>query len=114
LSLFSEAKVSGKIDLVGRVDKVLVGGGMAFTFIKAMGYEIGDSLVEDAMLETAERIRKKLVENNVKFYLPVDCVIAQNTEPGAVIKIVPTLEIPKGWKALDIGPASVKLYRCIV
>ena len=114
VAILGGAKVSGKIGvlehLVGRVDKVLVGGGMAFTFIKAMGYEIGDSLVEDAMLETAERIRKKLIENGVKFYLPVDCVIAQNTEPGAVIKIVPTLEIPKGWKALDIGPASVRLF----
>jgi phosphoglycerate kinase len=114
VAILGGAKVSGKIGvlehLVGRVDKVLVGGGMAFTFIKAMGYEIGDSLVEDAMLETAERIRKKLIENGVKFYLPVDCVIAQNTEPGAVIKILPTLEIPKGWKALDIGPASVKLF----
>jgi phosphoglycerate kinase len=114
VAILGGAKVSGKIGvlehLVGRVDKVLVGGGMAFTFIKAMGYEIGDSLVEDVMLETAERIRKKLMENGVKFYLPVDCVIAQNTEPGAVIKIVPTLEIPKGWKALDIGPASVKLF----
>jgi phosphoglycerate kinase len=114
IAILGGAKVSGKIGvlehLVGRVDKVLVGGGMAFTFIKAMGYEIGDSLVENAMLETAERIRKKLIENGVKFYLPVDCVIAQNTEPGAVIKIVPTLEIPKGWKALDIGPASVRLF----
>jgi phosphoglycerate kinase len=114
VAILGGAKVSGKIGvlehLVGRVDKVLVGGGMAFTFIKAMGYEIGDSLVEDGMLETAERIRKKLVEQGIKFYLPVDCVIAQNTEPGAVIKIVPTLEIPKGWKALDIGPASVKLF----
>ena len=114
IAILGGAKVSGKIGvlehLVGRVDKVLVGGGMAFTFIKAMGYEIGDSLVEDAMLETAERIRKKLIENGVKFYLPVDCVIAQEAEPGAVIKIVTTLEIPKGWKALDIGPASVKLF----
>jgi phosphoglycerate kinase len=114
VAILGGAKVSGKIGvlehLVGHVDKVIVGGGMAFTFIKAMGNEIGDSLVEDGMLETAERIRKKLIENGVKFYLPVDCVIAQNTEPGAVIKIVPTLEIPKGWKALDIGPASVKLF----
>jgi phosphoglycerate kinase len=114
VAILGGAKVSGKIGvlehLVGRVDKVLVGGGMAFTFIKAMGYEIGDSLVENEMLNTAERIRKKLIENGVKFYLPVDCVIAQNTEPGAVIKIVPTQEIPKGWKALDIGPASVKLF----
>lgn len=114
IAILGGAKVSGKIGvlehLVGNVDKVLVGGGMAFTFIKAMGYEVGNSLVEDGMLETAERIRKKLIENGIKFYLPVDCVIAQSTDPGAVIKIVPTLEIPQGWKALDIGPASVKLF----
>lgn len=114
VAILGGAKVSGKIGvldhLVGSVDKVLVGGGVAFTFIKAMGYEIGNSLVEDEMLETAQRIRKKLQEAGIKFYLPVDCVIAQSTEPGAVIKIVPTMEIPEGWKALDIGPASVKLF----
>ena len=114
VAILGGAKVSGKIGvlerLAGKVDKVIVGGGMAFTFIKAMGYEIGDSLVEDQMIETAQKIRRKLKETAIKFYLPVDCVIAQNTEPGAVIKIVTTLEIPKGWKALDIGPASVKLF----
>lgn len=114
VAILGGAKVSGKIGvlehLVGRVDKVLVGGGMAFTFIKAMGFEIGDSLVENEMLDTAERIRKQLTEHGIKFYLPVDCVIAQSTEPGSVIKLVPTQEIPKGWKALDIGPASVKLF----
>ena len=114
VAILGGAKVSGKIgvleNLVGKVDKVIVGGGMAFTFIKAMGYEIGESLVEDSMLETAERIKITLKENRVKFYLPVDCVIAQNTDTAAVIKIVPTQEIPKGWKALDIGPASAKLF----
>jgi phosphoglycerate kinase len=114
VAILGGAKVSGKIGvlerLAGKVDKVIIGGGMAFTFIKAMGYEIGNSLVEDQMIETAQKIRRKLKETGIKFYLPVDCVIAQNTEPGAVIKIVTTLEIPKGWKALDIGPASVKLF----
>jgi phosphoglycerate kinase len=114
VAILGGAKVSGKIgvleNLVGKVDKVIVGGGMAFTFIKAMGDEIGDSLVEDSMLETAERTRIKLKENGVKFYLPVDCVIAQNADPSAVIKIVPTQEIPKGWKSYDIGPASVRLF----
>lgn len=114
VAILGGAKVSGKIGvlehLVGKVDKVIVGGGMAYTFIKAMGYEIGDSLVEEDMLETAQRIRRKLKDTGIKFYLPVDCIIAQSTDPGAVIKIVPTLEIPRGWKALDIGPASVKLF----
>jgi phosphoglycerate kinase len=83
---------------------------MAFTFIKAMGNDVVDSLVETEMLETAQRIRKNLKAAGIKFYLPVDCVIAQSLEPGAETKIVPTLEIPKGWKALDIGPATVKLF----
>ncbi|MEW6162187.1 MAG: phosphoglycerate kinase [Nitrospirota bacterium] len=108
------AKVSGKIgvleNLINKVDKVLVGGAMAYTFVKAIGDEIGNSLVEEDMLETAQRIREKLKGMGVKFYLPVDCVIAQGIEPGTETKIVPTLEIPKGWRALDIGPATVKLF----
>ncbi len=114
VAILGGAKVSGKIgvleNLESNVDKVLIGGGMAFTFIKAMGYEVGDSLVEGEMIETAQRIRVKLKERGVKFYLPVDCVIAQSLDPGAETKIVPTLEIPKGWKALDIGPATAKLF----
>lgn len=114
VAILGGAKVSGKIGVLEhlekKVDKVLIGGGMAFTFIKAMGYEVGDSLVESEMLETAQRIRKKLRNAGIKFYLPVDCVISQTLEPGAETKIVPTLEIPKGWRALDIGPATVKLF----
>ncbi|HXX58025.1 MAG TPA: phosphoglycerate kinase [Thermodesulfovibrionales bacterium] len=114
VSILGGAKVSGKIgvleNLVDKVNKVIVGGGMAFTFIRAMGYEIGDSLVEGEMLDFANTIREKLIRNNVKFYLPVDCVIAQSMEPGAETKIVTTQEIPKGWRALDIGPASVRLF----
>lgn len=118
VAILGGAKVSGKIGvlehLAGKVDKVIVGGGMAYTFIKAMGYEIGDSIVEDNMLYTALKIIDKLKDAGIKFYLPVDCVIAQSLEPGAVIKIVPILEIPKGWKGLDIGPASVKLFSEVI
>ena len=114
VAILGGAKVSGKINvlenLVNKVDKVLIGGGMAFTFIKAMGYEVGRSLAEEDMLETAQRIRRKLKETGIKFYLPVDCVIAQDKESGEETKIIPTLEIPKGWAALDIGPATVKLF----
>ena len=114
VAILGGAKVSGKIgvleNLVDKVDKVIVGGGMAYTFIKAMGYEVGNSLVEEDMLETAQRIRKKLKGMGIKFYLPVDCVISQSIEPAAETKIVPTLEIRKGWRALDIGPASAKLF----
>lgn len=114
VAILGGAKVSGKIgvleNLVDKVDKVIVGGGMAFTFIKAMGYEIGNSLVETEMLDFANSIREKLIRNKVKFYLPVDCVIAQSMEPGVETKLVTTQEIPKGWLALDIGPASVRLF----
>ncbi|HMK42633.1 MAG TPA: phosphoglycerate kinase [Dissulfurispiraceae bacterium] len=114
VAILGGSKVSGKIGvlehLADKVDKVIVGGGMAFTFIKAMGHEIGDSLLEPDMLELAQNIMLKLRQNNVKFYLPVDCVVAQTVEAGAETKIVTTQEIAKGWRALDIGPASVKLF----
>jgi len=114
VAVLGGAKVSGKIGVIenlqDKVDKVIIGGGMAFTFIKAMGYEVGDSLVEEGMLDVAENIRQAARERGVRFYLPVDCVIAQSMDPGAETKIVTSQEIPKGWRALDIGPASVKLF----
>ncbi len=93
-----------------KVDKVIIGGGMAFTFLKAVGVEVGDSMVEDRMLDFANEVREKARTRGVKFYLPVDCVVATSHEPGAESKIVPVQEIPKGWVAMDIGPASVKLF----
>ncbi len=114
VALLGGAKVSGKIDVIrnleDKVDKVIVGGGMAYTFLKAMGYDVADSLVEDDMLALANDIRKGVIAKGVKFYLPVDCVIAQSIEPAAETKLVTTQEIPNGWKAVDIGPASVKLF----
>lgn len=114
VAILGGAKVSGKIgvleNLEEKVDKVIIGGGMAFTFLKAMGYDVGDSMVEEDMLDVAERIRQKARQRGVKFYLPVDCVVAQSMEPGAENKIVTAQEIPSGWRALDIGPASVKLF----
>ncbi len=113
-AILGGAKVSGKIGVIENlektVDKVIIGGGMAFTFIKAMGYEVGDSLVEDDMLETANRIRLQARDRKIGFYLPVDCVVAESVDPEATTKIVPMQEIPTGWKALDIGPASMKLF----
>lgn len=114
VAILGGSKVSGKIgvlgNLVDKVDKVIVGGGMAFTFIKALDYEIGDSLVEPDMIELAKGIMDNLKKKGVKFYLPVDCVIAQEVAAGTETKIVTSQEIPKGWRALDIGPASVKLF----
>ena len=114
VAILGGAKVSGKIGVIEnlgkRVDKVIIGGGMAFTFIKAMGLEIGNSLVEDDMLDFASGVQEHAISRGVKFYLPVDCVVAASREPSAETKVVPVQEIPKGWYALDIGPASVKLF----
>jgi len=114
VAILGGAKVSGKIGVIEnlgkRVDKVIIGGGMAFTFIKAMGLEIGNSLVEDDMLDFASGVQEHAMSRGVKFYLPVDCVVAASREPSAETKVVPVQEIPKGWYALDIGPASVKLF----
>ncbi|MCK4910462.1 MAG: phosphoglycerate kinase, partial [Thermodesulfovibrionales bacterium] len=114
VAILGGAKVSGKIgvleNLADKVDKVIVGGGMAFTFIKALGHEVGDSLVEPDMVDVAKKTMENLSKNKVKFYLPVDCVISQSLDPSDETKIVPTQEIRKGWKALDIGPASTRLF----
>ena len=114
VAILGGAKVSGKIGVIEnlgkRVDKVIIGGGMAFTFLKARGFEIGNSLVENDMLDFARGIEDHALSRGVKFYLPVDCVVAASRESGAETKIVPVQEIPKGWYGLDIGPASVKLF----
>jgi phosphoglycerate kinase len=109
------SKVSGKLEalkeLLTKVDKIIIGGGMAFTFLKAQGYEIGDSLLEEHLIEEAQEIMKKAQEENVKFYLPVDVVIAPEFTDKCIAKYVPAQEIPEGWMGLDIGPASSRLYR---
>ncbi|HUH43515.1 MAG TPA: phosphoglycerate kinase [Sulfurimonas sp.] len=108
------SKVSGKlealINLLPRVDKVLIGGGMAFTFLKKLGYDIGSSLVEDDLLEDAGRIMDEAKRLGVKFYLPVDIVVADKFSEDAISKIVSFQEIPHLWMGLDIGPATVRLY----
>ena len=109
------SKVSGKLEalvnLLPKVDKVFIGGGMAFTFLKQMGYNIGASLVEDDLLEDAQRIMDEAKKLGVKFYLPVDVVAAEKFSADAVSKIVTAQEIPDNWMGLDIGPATVRLYR---
>ena len=108
VAILGGAKVSGKIGVIenlkNKCDKIIVGGAMAFTFIKARGQEVGASLVEPEMLEMAQKIRKSLRESNVKFYLPVDFVVAENMNDSAATKIVTSQEIPEGWVGLDIGP----------
>jgi len=106
------AKVSDKIgviqNLLGKADKVLIGGGMANTFFKAQGLEIGDSLVEDDVLDTA---RALLAEAGDKLVLPVDAVVADAFDNEAHCKTVGVNEVEPGWRILDVGPATVDHYR---
>ncbi len=114
VAIIGGAKVSDKIGvldrLVEKVDKLLIGGGMAFTFLKALGCEVGKSLCETDMLDTARTIMEKAKARGVRLYLPVDCVVAQSASADAVAMHVPVQEIPKEWMALDIGPASTTLF----
>jgi phosphoglycerate kinase len=114
VAILGGAKVSGKIGVIenlkDKVDKVIVGGAMAFTFTRAQGLETGNSLVEPEMIDVAKRIEKSVRDRGVKFYLPVDFVVAENVNDGAETKIVTSQEIPKGWVGLDIGPATTRLF----
>ncbi len=114
VAIIGGSKVSGKIDALGHlvrnVNKMILGGAMAFTFLKALGYEVGKSLVEENLLDKAIEIMKLAKELGVKLYLPVDCVVAEELDAEAETKIVPVQEINAKWMALDIGPATIMVF----
>jgi len=114
-AIIGGSKVSGKlealINLLPKVDKILIGGGMAFTFLKQLGYDVGNSLVEDDLLNDAQHIMDQATKLGVKLYLPVDVVAAEKFCADSISKLTPAQEIPDGWMGLDIGPATVRLYR---
>jgi phosphoglycerate kinase len=114
VAIIGGSKVSGKMEalsnLITKVDKMIIGGGMAFTFLKAMGYNIGKSIVEDDLIPMAHEVMAKAKELGVKFYLPIDCVIAENKSAEAESKIAPVQEINANWLGLDIGPATITLF----
>lgn len=114
VSILGGAKVSGKLEvleaLLSKVDGIIIGGGMAFTFLKANGLQVGKSLVEDDLLETAANIMKKAKERNIAFHIPTDCVVADKFDAAAQSKIVPANEIPSDWMALDIGPDTAQTF----
>ncbi|RXJ54476.1 phosphoglycerate kinase [Candidatus Marinarcus aquaticus] len=114
VSIVGGSKVSGKLEalhnLVPKVDKILIGGGMAFTFLKALGHEVGNSLVEDDLIPEALKIMEEAKKLGVKFYLPVDVVAAEAFDKEAFAKPTTTQEIPKNWMGLDIGPATALLF----
>jgi phosphoglycerate kinase len=115
VAIFGGAKVSGKIqairNVVKKVDKILIGGAMANTFIVALGYDVGTSLFEEDMVAVARRVLTEVKRRKVKFYLPVDVVTAGRMDGEAATVITPVPEIPKGYMALDTGPATRLLFR---
>jgi phosphoglycerate kinase len=108
------AKVSSKLgalkNMMEHVDKLIIGGAMAHTFLKAAGVAVGKSKIEEDLLKTASAIMKEARERGLRFYLPVDVVTAPALEEKATIRIVPVQEIPAESMAFDIGPATSLLY----
>ena len=114
VAILGGAKVSSKIsvieNLIDKVDVLIIGGGMAYTFAKSKGGKIGTSLCEDDYLEYAENMVKKAEEKGVRLLLPVDNRIGDEFSNDANIQIVPTGEIPDGWEGMDIGPETEKIF----
>ncbi len=109
------SKVSSKLGvithLIDKVDKIFIGGAMAFTFLKAQGYNVGSSLIEEDMFDEALSIIEKAKHKNVKFYLPVDFVCGEAVSEQTPVIEVPWQEIPQGWLGLDIGKASLEMIK---
>ena len=114
VAILGGAKVSDKIgvinNLLEKVDTLIIGGGMAYTFLKALGNSIGTSICEDDKLELAKTLLDKAREKGVNFMLPVDNIIARNYAADAVCMRIYSDSIPDGWMGLDIGPTTTELY----
>ena len=114
VAILGGAKVKDKIgvitNLLEKVDTLIIGGGMAYTFSKAMGGEIGDSLLDEERIDLARDMMKSAEEKGVKFLLPVDTVIANDFDNPTEIRTVDAGKIPAGWQGLDIGPKTIELF----
>ncbi len=114
VTILGGAKISDKIgviqNLLKKIDKVLIGGGMTFTFLKSQGLETGESLVEEDKLELAREIVENARTQNVELLLPIDCQAASEFSQDAESRVVPSTGIPKGWRGMDIGPETIKKF----
>jgi len=114
VAILGGAKISGKIDVISnlmdKVDALLIGGGMAFTFYKAMGKEIGKSLLEPDKIDLAKELLKKAEDKKVKFMLPEDVVVAPEAKEDAPSQVVGKDDIPPNWQGLDIGPKTLEQF----
>jgi phosphoglycerate kinase len=114
VAIIGGAKVSSKLgafeNMLKQVDKFVVGGAMASTFLKSVDYDVGQSMVENELLWEARSLMKKASMSGKAFYIPVDAVVADRFDPDAQSKIVPIREVPPDWMIMDIGPATALLY----
>jgi len=112
------AKVSGKIEIINhlldKVDNLIIGGGMMFTFIKANGGKVGNSMVEDDLIETAKAAMEKAKKLGVNIYIPTDTIIADKFDNNANTQICKAGEIPDGWMGLDIGPETFNIFNKVI
>lgn len=117
-AIIGGAKISGKINVVENlldiVDHLIIGGGMAYTFLRVQGYNIGNSLVEDDKLDVASNALKKAAINKVEIHLPIDSVVADNFAETARTQNTIDQNIPNDWMGLDIGPKTVETYKAII
>ena len=113
-AILGGAKISGKIEviehLLDKVDALLIGGGMSYTFFKALGLEIGDSLLEEDRIDTARQVIDQAEARDLELSLPIDCVVADRFAADARTQVVPRDALPVGWEGVDIGPATRALY----
>jgi phosphoglycerate kinase len=115
MAIVGGAKVSSKLgalqNMLDKVDRMIIGGAMANTFLKSQGFAVGASKTEDDLLDAARQLVQTAREKGVKLYFPVDFVVADRFAPDAVVKNVTAQDIPEGWMALDIGPASTICFQ---
>lgn len=118
LLIVGGSKVSSKLALLENilsvVDKIIIGGAMSNTFLASLGYDMADSMVENDLIDEAKKILQKAKEKNVKIYLPVDVVSTDNIKEHQNIKITPAQDVPQGYKAVDMGPASTRLFNEVI
>ena len=117
-AILGGSKVSSKITIIenilDKVDHMIIGGGMTFTFVKALGGSIGNSICEDDKMELALEILKQAKEKGVQIHLPVDVVAADNFSNDANTQVLDVTQIPEGWQGLDAGPKSLELFKEVV
>lgn len=118
LAILGGAKVSDKISviesLLEKVDSIIIGGAMAFTFLKSKGYEVGKSLVEEDKIGVAKDILKKAEEKNVNLYLPIDFIVSESIENDKDVEVFDAREIPGDKMGLDIGPKSIEEFSNVI